>query len=125
MNMILSIALGGALGSVTRHYSVAAWMKIMGEGFWGTLFVNVLGSLVIGLMMELMALKWQVSQEMRAFMVTGFLGGFTTFSAFSFDVFRLVGTDRAAGAALYIAASVAVSVLAVFGGAALVRHLVA
>ena len=124
--MILSIALGGALGSVLRHYSIAAWVKAAGDAFpYGTLFVNVLGSFIIGLLMEMMALKWQASLETRAFLVTGVLGGFTTFSAFSLDVFKLVETDHPLSAVIYVTTSLGASLCAVFGGAYLIRHVVA
>ena len=122
MNMILAIALGGALGSVLRHYSIAA---LPGDSFpYGTLFVNVLGSFLIGLLVELGALKWQVPLEVRAFLVTGILGGFTTFSAFSLDIFKLIDTHHSPTAAVYVAASVGLSILAVFGGAWVVRGMV-
>jgi CrcB protein len=124
MNLILSIALGGAIGSVMRYFSVAAWTKAMGEAFpYGTLFVNVLGSFIIGVLAELMLRKWQVTPEMRAFLITGILGGFTTFSAFSLDVFKLAETGHAAGAVAYVTASLTLSLSAVFGGAYLVRHM--
>lgn len=124
MNTILAIALGGALGSVLRHGSIAAWAKILGDAFpFGTMFVNIAGSFLIGFLMELAALKWHVSPEMRAFLVTGVLGGFTTFSAFSLDVFKLAETSSAMNAVAYVTATVALSLCAVFGGAALVRHL--
>jgi CrcB protein len=118
MNMILAIAFGGAFGSVLRHYAIGA----IGAP-WGTMAVNVLGSFLIGLLMEIMALKWQVSLEARAFLVTGLLGGFTTFSAFSFDTFKLIETGSPMTAALYVAASVAVSLAALFGAVVLVRGL--
>ena len=118
MNMILAIALGGGVGSVARHYAIAAF----GNGFpYGTLFVNVLGSFIIGALMELMAQKWQVPLEARAFLVTGFLGGFTTFSAFSFDVLKLVETDHYLAALFYVLASVTVSLGAVFLAVHLIR----
>jgi len=118
MNAILAIALGGGLGSVARHYAIAAF----GSGFpYGTLFVNVLGSFIIGALMETMALKWQVPLEMRAFLVTGFLGGFTTFSAFSLDVLKLVDTDQYMSAALYVLASVTLSLAAIFLAVHLIR----
>jgi CrcB protein len=122
MNMILAIALGGGLGSVARHYAIAATNGILGGGFpYGTLLVNVLGSFIIGALMESMALKWQVPLETRAFLVTGFLGGFTTFSAFSFDVLKLVDTDRYLTAFLYVLLSVALSLGAIFGAVHLIR----
>lgn len=118
MNMILAVALGGGLGSVARHYTIAAFSG----GFpYGTLIVNVLGSFIIGALMEIMALKWQVSQEVRAFLVTGFLGGFTTFSAFSFDVLKLVETNQYLQAILYVFLSVALSLTAIFCAVYLIR----
>jgi CrcB protein len=123
MNTILAIALGGALGSVMRHYSIAA---LPNENFpYGTLFVNIVGSFLIGFLMEMMALKWQVPLETRAFLITGVLGGFTTFSAFSLDVFKLAETGHAVTAIAYVTSSVALSLCAVFGGAYIVRHVVA
>lgn len=122
MNMILAIALGGGAGALSRHYAVLAAAKWAGDAFpYGTLAVNVLGSFIIGLLMETMALKWQVSLEMRAFLVTGFLGGFTTFSAFSLDFFKLVETGNTLSAGVYAVSSVALSLLAVFAGVFLAR----
>lgn len=122
MNVLLAVFLGGGTGAMMRHYAVLGAAKMFGEAFpYGTLFVNVLGSFMIGALLEAAALKWQVSLEMRAFMVTGFLGGFTTFSAFSLDFFRLVETGRVGSAALYAAASLALSLLAVFAGVFLLR----
>jgi CrcB protein len=124
MNLILAIAGGGALGSVLRHYSILMSTRLFGEGFpHGTLFVNVLGSFLIGFIMEAAVQKWQMPLEARAFLVTGVLGGFTTFSAFSFDVFKLANTGNAPLAALYVALSVGLSLLAVFGGAWAVKVL--
>lgn len=122
MPLVAAIFIGGGLGSVARHYAVLAAARLFGEAFpYGTLFVNVLGSLLIGVVIELGALKWQVSPEMRALIVTGFLGGFTTFSAFSLDVLKLAETGQGITAAAYIAASVFLSLLAVFAATHLLR----
>ena len=89
----------------------------MGAGFpWGTLFVNVLGSLVMGLFIAWMTKRTGTSNEMRLFVATGILGGFTTFSAFSLDVVNMVERGAMAGAFGYIAASVIISLSAVFIG---------
>jgi fluoride exporter len=122
MNLLLAIAFGGALGAVARHYAVLGAARLFGEAFpWGTLFVNVLGSFLIGLIIELGALKFQVSNELRALLVTGFLGGFTTFSAFSLDTLKLADTGHAPAAAAYVAGSVFLSLLAVFAATHLLR----
>jgi fluoride exporter len=118
MNMIVAIFLGGGLGSVTRHYAVT-WLS--GAFPYGTMAVNIVGSFIIGALLEIMAQKWQVSQEVRALLITGFLGGFTTFSAFSFDVFKLVETEQFLPALAYIVLSVVLSLAAVFGAVHLMR----
>ncbi|SMF69896.1 CrcB protein [Xaviernesmea oryzae] len=121
INMLI-VAVGGAAGSVLR-YLVGVWtLRQFGPNFpWGTLTVNVVGSFAIGFLAELIARRLNASPEMRLLIVTGFLGGFTTFSAFSLDVVALF--ERGAGftAATYIVASVAVSLGAVFAGLALGR----
>ncbi|MGK6316830.1 fluoride efflux transporter CrcB [Neorhizobium sp. DT-125] len=121
INMLL-VAIGGAAGSVFR-YLVGVWtLRQFGPNFpWGTLTVNVAGSFAIGFLAELIARRLDASPEMRLLIVTGFLGGFTTFSAFSLDVVALF--ERGAGlvAATYIVASVAISLGAVFAGLALGR----
>ncbi len=124
MGMILAIAFGGGLGAVARHYMIAAVNNLTGAHFpYGTMAVNVTGSFVIGFLMEMMALKWQLSLETRAFLVTGVLGGFTTFSTFSFDMFKLVDTDRYIGALLYMIGSVGISLTMLFGAVLLVRRM--
>ena len=122
MNMILAIAIGGGLGSVARHYAISTAAALWGQNFpYGTLIVNVLGSFIIGTLMEGFALKWQVSQEARAFLITGCLGGFTTFSAFSFDTLKLVDTNQFIPAALYVLLSVGLSLAAIFMAVHLIR----
>lgn len=122
MKVLLAVFFGGGLGALTRHYAVLAGTRWLGEGFpYGTLLVNVAGSLLIGILMEGSALKWDVPLETRALLVTGFLGGFTTFSAFSLDFFKLWHTAGASSAVIYAAGSVMLSLLAVFAGAYLMR----
>lgn len=122
MNALFSVALGGALGSVARYVVVAHMMHWFGLAFpWGTLTVNVTGGFAIGFLAELMALKWPVSPEIRLFLITGILGGFTTFSAFSLEVVALVERGAVASAVLYVVASVVLSAGAVVLGMMLVR----
>jgi fluoride exporter len=124
MNMVLAVACGGAFGSVLRYLAVSGWTKMLGDAFpYGTLFVNVLGGFLIGLIVEGAALKWDMPLETRALLVTGVLGGFTTFSAFSMDTFKLIETGRIDVAAFYVLSSVILSVSAVYGGVYLVKEL--
>lgn len=126
MSQNLAIALavfaGGGAGSVMRHYAVVAAKGLLGEGFpYGTLFVNVAGCFVIGLLVESFALKLNAPPAVQALLVTGFLGGFTTFSAFSLDFFKLVQQGELLSAAIYAAASLFVCLFAVFLGVYLMR----
>lgn len=117
MTNLLWVAAGGAIGASLRHLSGIAALRIMGAGFpWATLFVNVLGSFVMGLFIAWMVKKTGISNDMRLFVATGILGGFTTFSAFSLDVANMVERGAMGSAFIYIAASVIISLAAVFIG---------
>lgn len=121
---VLWVALGGALGSTARYLSMVLIGQTVGMGLpWGTLFVNIVGSAVMGLLAELGALAWQPSQDLRVFLTVGVLGGFTTFSTFSLDVALLLERHSWAVAALYVGLSVTLSVGALFAAMALVRHM--
>ena len=122
IKLVLLVALGGAIGSVLRYLVGLASGWLLGPGFpWGTLAVNIAGSLAMGLVIGLAASKFQLTNEFRAFAATGILGGFTTFSAFSLD-FALLFERRDYGlAGLYLAGSVGLSILALFVGLYLVR----
>jgi fluoride exporter len=126
MKMILSIALGGALGAVVRY------LMMSGVGRWlshfapiATLSVNVLGSFVLGALIEVLALTWSPGREVQAFLVVGVLGSFTTFSTFSMDVIFLLERGDMAGAATYAVLSVVASVMALFLGMYLLRQVLA
>jgi CrcB protein len=121
---ILAIAIGGAAGSLARHYLSSAIYSVTGSAFpYGIFVVNVLGGLIMGIVVELGALKLNYTLEMRAFLTTGILGGFTTFSTFSLDAALLIERGDWVGAALYVVGSVLLSVGALFGGLWLVRSL--
>lgn len=124
MGMIFSIAVGGAIGSIARYLVSSQITHAVGSGFpWGILIVNILGCFTMGVIAELAALTWNMSPEMRAFLTTGVLGGFTTFSAFALDTAVLTERGDLTGAALYVTASVGLSVAALFAGLAMVRTL--
>jgi len=117
MNMILAVAAGGALGATGRYLVGRLMFNIMGSDFpWGTLTVNILGSFIIGLMVELLALRFSLSHEWQGFIIIGILGGFTTFSAFSLEVGLMIEKGQLSTAALYAFGSMFVGVAALFGG---------
>lgn len=125
MIQALLVAAGGAAGSLLRYY-VGQWsLKSWGPNFpWGTLIVNVVGCFVIGVFAEMIARRFNASVELRLLLITGFLGGFTTFSAFSLDAISLFERGEAVAGALYIAGSVGLSMAAVMAGLALMRALI-
>ncbi|WP_426958219.1 fluoride efflux transporter CrcB [Muricoccus radiodurans] len=101
------VALGGALGSVARHTVGVAALRWFGADFpWGTMTVNIVGSAVIGIVGGLAAAGAPLTNDMRLFLVTGVLGGFTTFSAFSLDT-GVLFLRAPATAALYLVATLA------------------
>jgi CrcB protein len=126
MKMILSIAAGGAIGAVGRYLAMSVVGHWFGSAFpYATLAVNVLGSFVLGALVEFMALIWSPSAEMRALLVVGMLGAFTTFSTFSLDVVILFERGALVSAGTYVVVSVIVSVAAFAAGMYLFRHVLA
>jgi fluoride exporter len=122
LNILIAIAIGGGLGSLARHYLSTAIYHLTGGTFpWGILVVNVLGGFAMGLIVELSALKLNLSPELRAFLTTGVLGGFTTFSAFSLDAALLIERGDWLNAGSYMVGSVVLSVAALFAALWLVR----
>ena len=108
---LLLVALGGAGGSVLRYL----FSNINTSFPWGTFAVNVLGSFLIGLLVGLMS-KGVLSPEMKLLLVTGFCGGFTTFSTFANESFSMMKAGDVLLTALYVGASVIIGILAVWGG---------
>ena len=126
MPMLLSIAAGGALGALARHFVNRATLAWLGPGFpWGTLMVNVAGSLAMGLLIGWLARQQGISEELRAFLTIGFLGALTTFSTFSLDTIVLFERGQVLAAALYVLASVALSLGGLVAGLAIWRGAVA
>lgn len=122
MSGLFMAAAGGALGAASR-YMIGIWaFRLLGPGFpWGTLIVNVLGALLMGLLIEAIALRFSISQDMRTFLATGILGGFTTFSTFALDFAVLWQRHAVFLAVSYLSASVILSILALFAGLSLAR----
>lgn len=122
LSMLLAVAAGGAFGAAGRYLAMHAVGALVGIGFpWGTLFVNISGSLAMGVLVELMALVWSPSMETRAFLLVGLLGAFTTFSTFSLDVVVLAERGNWGGVVGYIAASVGLCVAGLLIGLRLTR----
>jgi CrcB protein len=122
MRLLLLASLGGALGAGARYLVNLGFARQGWLGFpWATLTVNVVGGLLMGLVVELVVRRFGGSPELRIFLATGILGGFTTFSAFALDVEVLMTRGETAAAALYIAASVLLSIAALYAGLALGR----
>jgi CrcB protein len=124
LKLILMVAAGGALGSAARFLTVSLAASTFGLSFpYGTLIVNVMGSFLMGVLVELLAIRSAPSEELRVLLGVGFLGGFTTFSAFSLDFAALAARKAYDLALLYVVGSVLLSLLAIFAGMALVRAL--
>ncbi|MEO8145475.1 MAG: fluoride efflux transporter CrcB [Betaproteobacteria bacterium] len=122
--MILAVAAGGALGSVARFLVGIGATRLFGLAFpWGTLLVNIAGSFLIGVLVELFALKLDLPQEARGFLTVGICGGFTTFSTFSLDAYVLIERGDWWLAAGYVVGSVALSIGALIAALHLVRSL--
>ncbi len=122
MNAILLVASGGAIGSVARYLVGLLMTRILGAAFpWGTLTVNVVGGLLMGLFIELLARRFDGSNELRLFVAVGIMGGFTTFSSFSLDVALLWERGEVFSALIYVLLSVILSIGALFLGLWLAR----
>ena len=122
LRLLVVIAAGGALGSVSRYLMQLAVARHFSHPFpLGTLLVNVLGCLLIGLFYALAEKGTIASPELRLLLTTGFCGGFTTFSTFSYEMLTLLQNGEYLLVVLYAAGSVLLGLLATFAGVALVR----
>ena len=119
---IALVALGGAIGASIRHLANGLALRLAGLSFpWGTMAINIVGSFIMGVFVEVLARRFNASNELRLFVATGILGGFTTFSAFSLDFAVLWERGALASALGYALASVIGSILALFLGLWLAR----
>ena len=123
MKILLAVAMGGAVGAVGRFLVMNAVGSQLGHGFpWGTFTVNLVGSFILGALIEISALHWSPTPEMRAFLVVGVLGAFTTFSTFSLDTYTLIDRGQTGAAAAYVGGSVILCVLGFWAGIAMLRQ---
>jgi CrcB protein len=125
MNFIV-VAVGGGLGAALRYGVNVSAPRIFGGDYpWHTLIVNIVGCFVMGVLTAIAALKFNFSQEMRLFLMTGILGGFTTFSAFALDFALMAERREFLQAGGYALASLVLSIVACFAGLAVVRSILA
>lgn len=121
---LLLVAVGGAIGASIRHFVNLTSLRLVGPSFpWGTMAINIAGSLAMGLFIAWLARRAGTSTELRLFVATGILGGFTTFSAFSLDFAVLWERGAPFPALAYAFVSVVGSLLALFVGLWLARSL--
>ncbi len=119
---LLLVAVGGAIGASIRHLVNLGSLKLVGPGFpWGTMAINIVGSLAMGVFIGWLTRRVGFSNELRLFVATGILGGFTTFSAFSLDFATLWERGTPVPALAYAFVSVVGSLLALFVGLWLAR----
>ncbi|HSM97066.1 MAG TPA: fluoride efflux transporter CrcB [Rhizomicrobium sp.] len=120
--ILLAVGVGGGLGALLRYFVAGAIQSAAWPGYpWGIFVVNITGGFVMGLIVELSALRINLTPEMRAFLTTGILGGYTTFSTFSLDSVLLIERGNYGSAAFYIVGSTLLSILALFAGLWIVR----
>jgi CrcB protein len=120
--ILAAVAAGGAVGSVVRFLVASLLQGPAWTGFpYGIFTVNITGGFIMGVLAEALALKFHVSPETRAFLTTGVMGGYTTFSTFSLESALLIERHAYASAAIYVAGSALLSIIALFAGLWIVR----
>jgi CrcB protein len=124
LKALIFIAIGGAVGAVLRYGASTGVYSLLGRGFpYGTLFVNVTGSLLMGILSVLMLERFNAGPEWRAAVLVGMLGSFTTFSAFSIETLNLLEQGDVVRALANIILSVLVCLVAVWFGVLLGRQI--
>ena len=121
----LAVLAGGGIGSLIRYLVTFGIAQRLGPGFpWWTLVINVTGSVIIGIVFELTQTRaFPGAPLLRVFLMTGVLGGYTTFSTFSLDALQLAGERAALLALLYVAGSVVLGIAGAYGGVIMARSL--
>ena len=126
MRTFWAIAIGAAAGGVARYYLSLTVQQRLGPAFpWGTLVVNITGGLLLGFLLRYAMATPAISVEMRVLLTTGFCGGYTTFSTFSYETAALMEEGQYDRAGVYVLASVVLSLVATFAGFILARELLA
>jgi CrcB protein len=113
LNTVLLVGAGGFIGSIARYVTVQSVDRRLNSLFpYGTLTVNILGSLILGMVISFLAKRTGISSEWKFFLATGFCGGFTTFSAFAYENYSLLEQRLTGTAIIYILASLVFGILA-------------
>lgn len=119
---VLPVAIGGAIGATARYLTGVVAVRVMGPGFpWGTMTVNIVGSFLMGVIVIYMAER--SGHRLSPFLMTGILGSYTTFSTFSLDALEIYERGQIGIAAVYVTASVLLSLAAIFAGLAVARNI--
>jgi len=125
MNLIIAIFLGGGCGALSRYLIIDQINKISSNSFpYGTTLVNVLGAFLIGIIYYLLISKIIINEQLKVFITIGFLGGFTTFSSFNLDFFKLIESGSIFLAIVYALASFLITIVAFYIGYSLTKVLI-
>ncbi len=117
MSIYFAIAIGGSLGAVSRYWMSTTTYQWLGQGFpYGTLAVNLLGSLLMGFLSVLLVHRFQISDTIRVGLLSGFLASFTTFSTFAMDSLQLAGNEAIMKAIIYVVLSAVLCILGAWAG---------
>ena len=125
MSIYIAIAIGGSFGAVSRHWMSISTYQWLGQEFpYGTLMVNLLGSILMGFLSVLLIYRFQVSEAVRIGLLGGFLSSFTTFSTFAIDTLQLAENEAMFKAIIYVVLSVVLCILGAWAGLATAKQLI-